>query len=71
MSKTVLMVDQDYTITLPPPPFPLDETLIDAVRGLIVLKGFRPSISKSRARRSHAATSDSDKQICFVLMPRT
>ena len=68
MSKTMLMVDQDYTITLPPP---LDETLIDAVRGLIVLKGFRPSIPKSRARRSHAATSDKDKQICFVLMPRT
>ena len=67
MSKTMLMVDQDYTITLPP----LDETLIDVVRGLIVLKGFRLNISKSRARRSHAATSDKDKQICFVLMPRT
>ena len=32
---------------------------------------FRSSASKSRARRSDAAASDKDKQICFVLMPRT
>ena len=50
---------------------PLDETHLDAVRGLIELRGFHPSVSTSRARRSDAAMSDKDKQICFVLMPRT
>ena len=51
--------------------YPLDETHLDAVRGLIELWGFDPRASKSRARRSDKATSDKDKQICFVLMPRT
>ena len=64
----MLTVDQDYTITSPPPS--LDEIHLDAMRELIVLRGFRPSASKSRARRSDAATSDKDKQICFLLMPR-
>ena len=50
---------------------PLEETHLDAVRGLIELRGFHSSASKSRARRSDAAASDKDKQICFVLMPRT
>ena len=48
----------------------LVETHLDAVRGTIELKGFYPSASTSGARRS-AATSDKDKQICFMLMPRT
>ena len=50
---------------------PLDETHLDAVRGLIELRGFYPNVSTSRARRSDAATFDKGKQICFVLMPRT
>ena len=50
---------------------PLDETPLDAVRGLIKLKGFHPSASTSGVRRSDAATSDKGKQICFMLMPRT
>ena len=50
---------------------PLEETHQDAVGGLIELRGFHPSASKRRARRSDAAGSDKDKQICFVLMPRT
>ena len=50
---------------------PLDETHLDAVRGLIELRGFHPSVSTSRTRRSDAAMSDKDKQICFVIMPRT
>ena len=40
---------------------PLDETHLDAVWGLVELRGFCPSASKSRARRSHAATSDKEK----------
>ena len=52
-------------------PTPLDETHVDVVRGLIELRGFRPSASKSRARRSDAFTSDKDKQIYLVLMPGT
>ena len=51
--------------------FPLDEIHLDAMRGLIELRGFHPSVSTSRVRRSDAATSDKDKQICFVLMRRT
>ena len=51
--------------------FPLDETHLDSVRGLIELRGFHPSTSTSGARRSDAATSDKDKQICFMLMSRT
>ena len=50
---------------------PLDETHLDVVRGLIELRGFHPSASTSGARRSDAATSDKDKQICFMLMSRT
>ena len=50
---------------------PLDETHLDAVTGLIELRGFHPSASTSGARRSEAATSDKDKQICFLIMPRT
>ena len=50
---------------------PLDETHLDAVRGLIELRGFHPSVSTSRTRRSDTAMSDKDKQICFVIMPRT
>ena len=50
---------------------PLDETHLDTVRGLIELRGFHPSASISGARRSDAATPDKDKQICFVLIPRT
>ena len=49
----------------------LDETHLDAVRGFIELRGFHPSASTSGTRRSDAATSDKDKQICFMLMPRT
>ena len=49
----------------------LDETNLETVRGLIKLRGFHPSATTSRARRSDAATSDKDKQIRFVLMPRT
>ena len=49
---------------------PLDETHLEEVRGLIELRGFHPSASKSRASRSDAATSKKDKQICFMLMPR-
>ena len=48
---------------------PLDETHLDAMRGLIELRGFQPSASTSGARQSDAATSDKDKQICFMLMP--
>ena len=50
---------------------PLDETHLDAVRVLIEPRGFHPSTSTSGARRSDAPTSDKDKQICFVLLPRT
>ena len=50
---------------------PFDETNLDAVRGLIELRGFHPSSSTSRARWRNAATFDKDKQICFMLMPRT
>ena len=49
----------------------LYETHLDVVRGLIELRGFHPSASISGPRRSDAATSDKDKQICFMLMPRT
>ena len=49
----------------------LDETHLDAVRELIKLRGFHISASTARAFRSDAATSDKDKQICFVLMART
>ena len=48
----------------------LDETHLDAMRGLIKLTGFRPSASKCRARQSDTATSEKDKQICFLLIPR-
>ena len=50
---------------------PLDETHLDTVRGLIELRGFQLGASISGAPRSDAATSDKDKQICFMLMPRT
>ena len=40
----------------------LDETHLDAVRGLIELRGFHPSASTSGPRRSDAATIDKDKQ---------
>ena len=43
----------------------LDETHLDAVRGLIELRGFHPSASTTGARRSDAATSDKDKQTWF------
>ena len=33
--------------------------------------GFRPRSSIGRAHLSDAATSDKDKQICFLLVPRT
>ena len=49
----------------PPPPPHLDGTHFEMVRG------FRPSVSTSRARRSHTATSNKDNQICFMLIPRT
>ena len=49
---------------------PSMETHLDAVRGLIKPRDFRPSASTSRARRSDAAMSDTEKQICFMLMPR-
>ena len=52
-------------------PLVLVETHLDAVRGLIELRGFNPSASTSGARRSDAATSDKDKQICFMLISRT
>ena len=35
-----------------------------AVSEFIKLRGFHPSASTSRARRSNAATSDKGKQIC-------
>ena len=50
---------------------PLDETHLDAVRGLIKLPGFHLSASTRGVRRSDAATSDKGKQICFMLMPGT
>ena len=50
---------------------PLDETHLDMVRGFIELRGFHPSAATIGARRSDAATSDKDKQICFMLMPST
>ena len=40
-------------------------------KGLIELRGFHPSASTGGARRSDVATSDKDKQICFMLMLRT
>ena len=40
-------------------------------RGPIELRGFQPSASISGARQSDAATSDKDKQICFMLILRT
>ena len=46
-------------------------THLDAVRGLIQLRGFHPNASTSGARRSDAATSDKDKQICLSTLPRT
>ena len=39
--------------------------------GAYLPKRFSPSASTSRARQSDAATFDKDKQICFMLMPRT
>ena len=48
-----------------------NETHLDAVRGLIKLTGFHPSASTSGTHQSDAATPDKDKQICFMLMPRT
>ena len=39
--------------------------------GAYLTKRFHPSASTSRAHRSVANTSDKDKQICFMLMPRT
>ena len=59
---------QLFFITIP---LPLDETHLDAVRWLIELRGLHPSASTSGDRRSDAATSDKDKQTCFILMPRT
>ena len=56
--------------TLDMPLVPLDENQFDVVRGLIKLRCFHPSASKSRAFQSDAATSDKDKQIYFMLMPR-
>ena len=50
---------------------PLDETHLDAVRGLIQLQGFHPSASTSGARQSDAAMSDKAKQICLSTLPRT
>ena len=41
------------------------------LKGLIELRGFHPSAPTSGARWSDAATSDKDKQICFMLMSRT
>ena len=38
---------------------------------LIKLRGFHPSASTSGACWSDVATPDKDKQICFMLMPRT
>ena len=48
------------------PHFLLDETHLDAVRGLIGLRDFRASASTSRACRSDAAIFDKDKQIYFI-----
>ena len=39
--------------------------------GAYLTKRFPPSASTSRTRQSDAATFDKDKQICFMLMPRT
>ena len=50
---------------------PRNETHLDAVRGLIKLRGFHPSASTSGARRSDGATSDKDKQICLSTLLRT
>ena len=52
-------------------PLPLDETHLDAVRALIELRGFHPGASTSGTRRSDAATSDNDKQICLITLLRT
>ena len=50
---------------------PSMKTHLDAVREFIKPRGFRPSASVIRARQNDAATADKDKQICFMLMPRT
>ena len=50
---------------------PLDETHLDAVRAVIKLRGFHPITSTSGARGSDEVIFDKDKQICFVLLPRT
>ena len=49
---------------------PLDGTHLVAVRGLIHQE-VPTSASTSGARRSDAATSDKDKQICLSTLPRT
>ena len=61
----------EWTYTHTREQHPLHETHIDAVRGLIELRGFHPSASTSGARRSDAAMSNKDKEICFMLMSRT
>ena len=38
--------------------------------GAYLTKRFHPSASTSRARQSHVATSNKDKQIYFMLIPR-
>ena len=50
---------------------PLDETHLDAVRGLTQLRGFHPSASTSGDSPSDAATSSKDKQICLSTLLRT
>ena len=76
-NSSIFVVDFLFTLhsTLQVQPItkslPFDETHLDAVRGLIELRGFHPSASTSGARRSDADTSDKDKQICFMLMPKT
>ena len=49
---------------------PLDGTHLVAVRGLIHQE-VPTSASASGARRSDAAASDKDKQICLSTLPRT
>ena len=66
------IMNQAVTInqTIAPLP-PHDETHLDEMRGLISPRGFGPSALTSRARWSDTTPSDKDKQIRFMLMPRT
>ena len=52
-------------------PVPLDETHLDAVRGLIKLRRFHLSASTNGACQRDPAMANKNKQICFRLMLRS